>query len=87
MVGMTVPVVRLNHLFQKQQASPNRLTPEILERPVGGNESHAVEQGFGRNPAVKGISVDGWKQARLVDHVPVQGENFDILQAGLCFDP
>ena len=39
------------------------------------------------DPWVKGISVDGWKQARLVDHVPVQGENFDILQAGLCFDP
>lgn len=87
MVGMTVPVFRLNHLFQQQQASPNRFTPEISERPVWGHESHAVEQGFGRDPAVKGIPVDGWKQARLVDHVPIQGENFDILQPSLCFDP
>jgi len=87
MVGTTVPVVRLNHLFQRQQASPNCFTPEISERPVGGHQSHTVEQGFGRDPAVKGIPVDGWKQARLVDHVTIQGDNFDILQASLCFDP
>jgi hypothetical protein len=87
MEGMTVSVVRLNRLFQEQQASPNRFTPEISERPVGGHQSHAVEQGFGRDPTVKGIPVDGWKQARLVDHVPIQAENFNILQPSLCFDP
>ena len=62
-----------NDLFQKEHDLPNRLTPEIPERLVGRHESHAVEQGFGRDPAVKGIPVDGWKQARLVDHVPIQG--------------